>query len=849
MYCSIPFATKLNPSGAVIYSTFLQLSSASASGNQQSIGPSKIAVDSAGALYITGVAELNDGSVLLGPNNFLPLSVNTGAFQTTPGSVFAMKLNPTGTALDYATYLDGHMQTGFGEVGTGGANPQIAVNPTSGQAYIAGNAMAGYPTTFGAYQQSNPSVHASPFLTALSPDGSSLIYSTYFGSAGPGGMAYGVALDSTGDATIVGQEDLPPTTPNAFCGTPSAPGSESAFIAKFNATGSSLVYATTLCGSFDSANAIAIDSSGDAYIAGVVSEAPTLPLVQPIEDYPPPGQTSVSGEVVLKLGPSGTVLWSTLLGDNNVNGEELPDRVALDPTMDLYVLTASSFVTTPSALNPNAPVSLSAPILVKIAPSLGAPVPIIWPSTSFSFGNGEVGSSSAPIDVPVGNFGDASMSPTVSITAGFTQTNNCSSPVPGGQKCDINVAFAPTTTGAQTGTITVSFGGGIRSQTVQLSGTGTAPAVQLAPTSLVFPPQTLNTTSAAQPVTITNNGTGLLTITTIAASGDFAQTNACGAPVAPMSTCQVQVTFTPRAQGFRSGTLSITDNASGSPQTVPLQGYGGSATTAALKPSMLTFGSQSVGVASSAQSVMLTNSGTVTLAISSISATGDFAQTNTCGTSVAAAGNCQISVTFRPTAAGSRTGSVIIIDNTAGTPQVVMLAGRGASPSLGLGVPSGGSSSATVAPGATASYMLAIGGAGMAGTASLSCTGAPTGATCTVPAMATVSASTPSTFTVSVTTTASSLAIPAMFKKLPRNWIWPVGILALAILVVSSNKKRVRWSVAMAAVPALLICSCGGGSGGGRTNPTATPAGTYQLTVNATSGSTTQSVALTLVVQ
>jgi hypothetical protein len=73
--------------------------------------------------------------------------------------------------------------------------------------------------------------------------------------------------------------------------------------------------------------------------------------------------------------------------------------------------------------------------------------------------------------------------------------------------------------------------------------------------------------------------------------------------------------------------------------------------------------------------------------------------------------------------------------------------------------------------------------------------------------------------------------------------------LALAILVVSSNKKRVRWSVAMAAVPALLICSCGGGSGGGRTNPTATPAGTYQLTVNATSGSTTQSVALTLVVQ
>src|SRR5580700_10062457 len=112
-----------------------------------------------------------------------------------------MKLNPTAAALDYATYLDG-------AAGTAVAANGITLDPSSGQVYIAGGAGSGLPTTAGAYQPSDPSTSTSPFLMALSADGSSLVYATYFGSVGyPSGgpnfgIAYGVALDSTGDATI-----------------------------------------------------------------------------------------------------------------------------------------------------------------------------------------------------------------------------------------------------------------------------------------------------------------------------------------------------------------------------------------------------------------------------------------------------------------------------------------------------------------------------------------------------------------------------------------------------------------------------------------------------------------------
>ena len=126
--------------------------------------------------------------------------------------------------------------------------------------------------------------------------------------------------------------------------------------------------------------------------------------------------------------------------------------------------------------------------------------------------------------------------------------------------------------------------------------------------------------------------------------------------------------------------LSITDNASGSPQTVSLSGTG-TAPLVSLSPTSLAFGNQPADMTSSAQTVTLSNTGNAALSITSLALTGtnasDFAQTNTCGSSVAASANCAISVRFTPSASGSRTASVSISDNASGSPQTVSLSGAG----------------------------------------------------------------------------------------------------------------------------------------------------------------------------
>src|SRR5216683_401341 len=174
-------------------------------------------------------------------------------------------------------------------------------------------------------------------------------------------------------------------------------------------------------------------------------------------------------------------------------------------------------------------------------------------------------------------------------------------------------------------------------------------------------------------------------------------------------------------------------------------------------------------------------------------------------------------------------------------------------PSLGLGVASGGSGSATVAAGKTASYTLSTGGAGMSGTASLSCTGAPMGATCSVPVSQQFSSTVPTTFSVSVTTTSRTLG--ALYPPIspPVAWLWAIAALGM---VVRPGMRAPKWSVRrylrLAPLALLLfLTSCGGGSssGGPQPNPNGTPAGTYTLTVKASSGSAEETTSLTLTVQ
>ena len=222
-------------------------------------------------------------------------------------------------------------------------------------------------------------------------------------------------------------------------------------------------------------------------------------------------------------------------------------------------------------------------------------------------------------------------------------------------------------------------------QTVSLSGTGTAGVVSLSATSLAFGNQSVGTTSTAQSLTLSNTGNAALSITSLALTGtnagDFAQTNTCGNSVAAGANCTISVTFKPSASGSRTASVSITDSASGSPQTVSLSGTG-TAGVVSLSATSLAFGNQSVGTTSTAQSLTLSNTGNAALSITSLALTGtnagDFAQTNTCGSSVAAGSSCTISVTFTPSASGSRTASVSITDNASGSPQTVSLSGTGA---------------------------------------------------------------------------------------------------------------------------------------------------------------------------
>jgi hypothetical protein len=217
----------------------------------------------------------------------------------------------------------------------------------------------------------------------------------------------------------------------------------------------------------------------------------------------------------------------------------------------------------------------------------------------------------------------------------------------------------------------------------------TSPATQtvtLLPASLTYGSFNVGSSSPSQAVTLTNtSGAGTnVTVTSIATSGDFSQTNTCPASLASGASCTINVTFTPTAAGPRSGTLTVTDSATGSPHTTSLSGTGVALVPGAtLSASSVVFGAQLVSTTSGAVAVTLTSSGTGALSVSSISASGDFAIASTipsggiCGGTMAAGATCTINITFTPTASGTRTGTLSVTDNASTSPQTASLTGTG----------------------------------------------------------------------------------------------------------------------------------------------------------------------------
>jgi hypothetical protein len=328
-------------------------------------------------------------------------------------------------------------------------------------------------------------------------------------------------------------------------------------------------------------------------------------------------------------------------------------------------------------------------------------IPISGPNATLSlnsltFASQLVGTTSPAQSISLTNYGTAALGITgIGFTGAnpvdFAETNTCNGSVAPGATCTISVTFKPTGINARSASLSIADNAPGSPQTISLSGVGTL-AVSLSNTNLTFANQLVGSSSASQLVTLAN-GEAQLTISSIAVTGtnatDFSQTNTCGPGVPAGASCTIRVTFMPIHPGPRTASVNITDDAVGSPQMVTLSGTGvAEGPNATLSPTSLTFATQQVGTTSPAQSIILTNYGTVALSITGIGFTGadpgDFAETNTCGSSVAPKANCTINVTFKPTDIYERTASLSITDNAPGSPQATSLSGAGTGPLVDL---------------------------------------------------------------------------------------------------------------------------------------------------------------------
>jgi hypothetical protein len=388
-----------------------------------------------------------------------------------------------------------------------------------------------------------------------------------------------------------------------------------------------------------------------------------------------------------------------------------------------------------------------------------------------------------------------------------------------------------------------------------------APTVELSPSSLVFGQLATGSTSAPQTTVLTNQGSQTLTISGVAITGanagDFAQNNNCGTTLASNASCQINVTFTPTANGVRTASVSISDNAPGSPQTLSLTGNP-PISGITLSPSSVSFPSQYVGTAGLPQTLTLTNAGSSTLTITSVTATPtDFGVVNACGSSVAPGTNCSIAVFFDPTVSGTRAGTLTVVDTATTSPQTVSLTGVGQDFSM---APQSQSSS-TVSPGQTANYTVALSPVGgFNQTVTLSCAGAPAGSVCSVPSSVTLNGTASAPITVTVMTTAS-----ASLRTWGNCWggrrelaLWVLGFGLSGVVILGSGRRKRRaarshWLRGVALLGLIAMGAGLSGCGGNSRSAASAQPNTYNLTVTGTftSGSTTltHDSKLTLIVQ
>jgi hypothetical protein len=607
----VAYVTKLDPaasgSASLLYSTFL-------GGTGGDFG-NAIAADAAGNAYVVGLTDSTD---------FRTKNPFQSAPGSTKGTAFLSRIDTTlsgDASLIYSTYLGGNgahaSATGqpFGDEAFG-----VAVD-SSHIAYVTGTTTStdsSFIITATAYQTAPPAANtlASVFVSKIDTTKSgvgSLIYSTYLaGSKEDQGFAIALGPSPSNVTYVTGTTistdfPVPGATAGAFDSAGAATGK--AFVTLVDTTKSgtaSVTYSTYLGGTGgDTGFGIKVDASGNAYVAGTTASnnfagAGTL---KSLGAFQPALSNTAGNAFIAKLNPAGMgasdLLYATYFGGNgNGTATPVPDQafgIAIDSSTppNAYITGLTSSTNLP--VFPKAPTiptafqtSLNGTSDGYVAKLTSLPTLAISP-TSLNFGVQPVGVTSAAKTVTVTNNNNGAVTFTsIAITgtnnADFSKaTDTCTPILLAGAQCTVTVTFTPSAPAKLNETAALVFtDSDVNSpQSVSLSGSAPVPAVGLSPTSLSFGGQLLTTTSAAQTVSLMNTGTAALTINSIAASGDFAETStgtgAC--PISPATlaagaSCTISVTFAPTATGARPGTLTITDNAGSGTQTVSLTGTG-----------------------------------------------------------------------------------------------------------------------------------------------------------------------------------------------------------------------------------------------------------------------------------
>lgn len=692
----------------LVYSTYL--------GGSGGDTANAIAIDASGDAFVTGAT---------GSSNFPTASPLQKAIGGST-DVFVAELNPSGSSLIYSTYIGG---TGS-DKGAG-----IAVD-SSGNVYVAGStSSSNFPVTSSAFSKTfHGNRNSEGFVLKLNSGGASLAYATYLGGSS-GDFAQGIAIDGAGDAYVTGStqsSDFPTASPLQAA----LAGGSDAFVAEVNPQGSGLVYSTFLGGSAaDSGQAIAVDASGAAYVAGFTFSG-NFPVKNPVQ----PAYAGAGDAFIAKINPGGSSLvYSTYLGGS---GEDRGLAIAVDAAGEVYITgssQSSDFPVTPGAYKTAAAGATDAFVTKLNAAGAALTYSTVLGGSQNDQGNAIAvdgagnayiaGSTSSP-DFPtlnpaqgvIGEGACASVCSNAFVSvlnpqgAGLVYSTYL-----GGSGPDYGQAIAVSSSGnayvaGSSGSSNFPMIGGAYQASYAGAGTSgnafvaevspnNAPGLALNPQKIDFGNQGQNVASAPQTVTLTNVGSAPLSISSISISSDFSETNTCGSSLAAGGgQCTVSITFTPSQIAAETGTLTVTDSAAGSPQTVALSGTGVTPKpVATFSPSSLTFPAQLIGTSSAPQTVTLTNTGTADLTITKVTISGSFTESDNCVTTLSPSATCSISVTFSPTVnvssssssssststTASNTGALGLTDNETTAPTATLNGTALADFSVSSSAPSG----------------------------------------------------------------------------------------------------------------------------------------------------------------